>query len=241
MRYGKYVLPSEALYCPICGHAIRNRKVDEQVASNLLAIILGLQQYKIKERYASVRIGKYQFVDMGLTHKWSTCNLGACSFSGIDQGLYYAWGEIEPKSEYSRDNHKYIKKKRLFLADIYVNIGNCISGTRYDPVSEFFSNPKIHLPTMSDWLELIEECRWINCLGNYYKVVGPNGNHIILPYHAGICANELSHGIISCDYLSGNAPYENCVRVLHLSDTEYRLSDKGGRYLGRMVRPVCDM
>lgn len=246
LNFRKYILPSEAKYCPICGHAINDKKsVDEQVASNLLAIIGGLQQYKKKCKEIPRHKGKYQFVDIGLTHKWATCNLGANSFSGRDRGLYYAWGETEPKSKYSRDNYKHIRKKRFFRADEYETLGNCISGTCYDPVSVFFSNSKIHLPTMSDWLELIEDCRWFNCLGNYYRVVGPNGNHIILPYYDGVCTEELGLGKVSCAYLCGNAPDEsykkNSLLVLLLSDTEFRLAYVGGRYLGRMVRPVCDM
>ena len=43
-------------------------------------------------------IAGYEYVDLGLSVKWATCNLNADSPS--DPGLYYAWGETCSKSEY---------------------------------------------------------------------------------------------------------------------------------------------
>ena len=36
-----------------------------------------------------------EYVDLGLSVKWATCNLGATKDDEI--GNYYAWGETEPK------------------------------------------------------------------------------------------------------------------------------------------------
>lgn len=39
------------------------------------------------------------YVDLGLSVKWASCNLGASTPAG--KGGYYAWGETSTKTEYS--------------------------------------------------------------------------------------------------------------------------------------------
>ena len=46
-----------------------------------------------------------QYVDLGLSVKWATCNLGAATPEEI--GNYYAWGETTPKDTYFKNNYKY--------------------------------------------------------------------------------------------------------------------------------------
>ena len=41
----------------------------------------------------------HQYVDLGLSVKWATMNVGA--YAPKDTGAYYAWGELEPKEVYS--------------------------------------------------------------------------------------------------------------------------------------------
>ena len=45
-----------------------------------------------------------EYVDLGLSVKWAKCNLGASKPS--DYGSYYAWGETEPKAEYTWATYK---------------------------------------------------------------------------------------------------------------------------------------
>lgn len=54
---------------------------------------------------ASAIINGHEYVDMGLSVKWATCNVGSSSPS--DYGNYYGWGEIDPKSSYSWLNYKW--------------------------------------------------------------------------------------------------------------------------------------
>ena len=44
-------------------------------------------------------------IDMGVSVKWASCNLGANKPEGY--GNLYAWGETQPKSSYTQDNYKY--------------------------------------------------------------------------------------------------------------------------------------
>ena len=53
---------------------------------------------------------KVGYVDLGLPsgNLWAECNLGASSPEAY--GDYYAWGEVEPKQEYTYPNHKWYKE-----------------------------------------------------------------------------------------------------------------------------------
>ena len=44
-------------------------------------------------------INGHEWVDMGLSVKWATCNIGASSPS--ESGDYFSWGETESKSKYT--------------------------------------------------------------------------------------------------------------------------------------------
>lgn len=53
---------------------------------------------------------KVEYVDLGLPsgNLWAKCNLGASAPEAY--GDYYAWGEVEPKQEYTYPNHKWYKE-----------------------------------------------------------------------------------------------------------------------------------
>ena len=53
---------------------------------------------------------KVEYVDLGLPsgNLWAKCNLGASAPEAY--GDYYAWGEVEPKQEYTKSNHKWYKE-----------------------------------------------------------------------------------------------------------------------------------
>ena len=53
---------------------------------------------------------KHTAVDLGLSVKWATCNVGASSPE--EYGGYYAWGETEEKSYYDWSTYKYCKGLR---------------------------------------------------------------------------------------------------------------------------------
>ena len=81
-------------------------------------------------------IDGHEYVDMGLPSGtlWATCNIGA--ESSTDFGDYFAWGETEPKEEYTDKNYKFFEGyKELPGVGYYLlctNIGEDICGTEYD-------------------------------------------------------------------------------------------------------------
>ena len=112
-------------------------------------------------------------VDLGLSVKWASCNVGATTPEGF--GGYYAWGEIEEKDNYSSGTYKWdyiANKTRLDLED---DVAHVKWGGNW------------RMPTGAEWEELIEKCHWYYGYQNDIfglTFIGPNDNSIFLP-----CAN----------------------------------------------------
>lgn len=110
-------------------------------------------------------------VDLGLSVKWATTNIGAQSPTG--NGYYYAWGELEPKEEYSKANSTTHNRKF-----------NDISANPEWDVAAFEWGGLWRMPTRAEIKELTQECLFEEQLINGAKVcvvTGPNGNQIVLP------------------------------------------------------------
>lgn len=137
-------------------------------------------------------------VDLGLSVKWASCNVGATSPE--DAGGYYAWGETEVKSSYTLNTYLYYNS-----ANGYFDILKDISNTRYD-VAHVKWGGKWRLPTIKEIEELCNKCTsiWTTNNGVYgRKFVGPNGNSIFLPA-AGCYETHAPRMGIEGDYMSGS-------------------------------------
>lgn len=107
-------------------------------------------------------------IDMGLSVKWSCCNVDASKPE--ENGGYYAWGETEEKSEYTGSNYKYYNKDRQSSFDpTLIYIGDNISGTDYD-VAHVKWGGSWCMPSNEDAEELLT-----NCSQQYYTINGQKG------------------------------------------------------------------
>ena len=66
----------------------------------ILSIILLMSTCKNQSSYNG-----HEYVDLGLSVKWATCNVGAQKPE--DYGNYYAWGEIRPKTIYTWKGYRF--------------------------------------------------------------------------------------------------------------------------------------
>ena len=178
------------------------------------------------------QINGHDYVDLGLPSglKWATCNVGASRPE--DYGDYYAWGEIQTKSEYTEENSLTYRK----------DIGNISGNSRYD-VARAQWGSSWRLPTLAEIKELKDQCKWEwTTVGGHegYRVTGPNGNSMFLPaagYRYGTGVNgQGSRG----DFWAGTL-YEG----VSVSRACYLYSgsaswDHGSRGFGRSVRPVSE-
>lgn len=118
-----------------------------------------------------------EYVDLGLSVKWASCNLGATKPS--ETGGLYAWGETSTKNEYAKDNYAYYDSS----TSAYTDIGHDISGSQYDAATvQLGKNWRI--PSNEEYRELYNNCKWewSSLDGVYgYTVKGPNGNIVFFP------------------------------------------------------------
>ena len=172
----------------------------------------------------------HEYVDLGLSVKWATCNVGASKPE--EYGDYFAWAETKTKKEYTEENSKAWGKDR-----------NDISGSsRYDAARANWGG-KWRMPTEAEMQELMDKCTWKWTTQNGvkgYKVTGPNGNSIFLPA-AGQFGSSLILDGSNGYYWSSTPSRHNVDDAVHLyfnSGNQGMLY--GRRRYGQSVRPVVE-
>ncbi|MDE6647277.1 MAG: hypothetical protein K2K03_05510, partial [Prevotella sp.] len=187
------------------------------------------------------------WVDLGLSVKWATCNVGATNPS--DYGGYYAWGETQPKSRYGEHNYFDRLGNNDESRGIYkLNGKRVITPTSgHDTAHENWGG-RWRMPTDAENEELSRKCkwRWTSKNGhNGYVVTGPNGNSIFLP--AAGCRKDTDfknvgeNGCYWSSTLSSSYSFWACNLYLYsrLAD-DFHYPHSHHRYYGLSVRPVAD-
>ena len=119
------------------------------------------------------------YVDLGLSVKWATCNLGAKN--PWECGEYYAWGETKTKWHYEWKNYKFGEED--FLVKYTKQDGKAILESM-DDVAMVKLKGRWRMPTADEIQELIEKCEWQRTTWHNkegIKATGPNGNFLFLP------------------------------------------------------------
>ncbi len=191
--------------------------------------------------------GNHEYVDLGLSVKWATCNVGASK--PWEYGDYYAWGETETKSDYSWETYKYCKGTYVSITKYckdskYGTVDNKTQLDPQDDVAHVKWGGSWRMPTMAEQDELVDKCIWSwttqNGVKGYKVTSTKNGNSVFLPaagyrydsslYDAGSYGYYWSSSL--GEYRSDYARY--------VSFKSSGVSRSGSRrYYGRSVRPVC--
>ncbi|MBR3938496.1 MAG: hypothetical protein IKJ67_00785 [Bacteroidales bacterium] len=176
-------------------------------------------------------INGYGYVDLGLSVKWATANMGASQPS--DFGEYYAWGEIVTKNEYTEEN----------CTSLNIDLNDIKGNPKYD-VARAKWGSTWRMPTPEEMRELKDSCtwRWTMQEGNIGAlVVGPNGNSIFLPA-AGLYTQSSSNWVGEYGFYWSSQPYGS-----ELKDAYYLFFNRSsqnvdwsGRSCGHTVRPVSN-
>lgn len=103
-------------------------------------------------------------VDLGLSVKWASFNVG-CG-DPEDSGFRYAWGEIEPKNDYSWETYKWSNGTAYSLTKYNPGANGTWDGKRFLDMEDDVANVKLggswRIPTYDEWLELenTDNCTW---------------------------------------------------------------------------------
>lgn len=187
----------------------------------------------------------HEFVDLGLSVKWATCNIGA--EKPEECGDFFAWGETKPKSYYDWSNLKYCND----ATNLHFSKYKCNGRKRDNRTTLELEDDAAHanwgggwrMPTSKEFEELKYKCtwKWITMNGEEgYKVTSKkNGNSIFLPaanYYRYTFFRSSSH---YGDYWSSSLDdrYSYYARALRLDSDDYSVKNRH-RADGMSVRPV---
>lgn len=197
----------------------------------------------------------HEYVDLGLSVKWATCNVGAGKPE--EYGDYYAWGEVMPKRGYTWANYRFFKSG---TSNNDVQVSKYSLGTGYgvndrkskldleDDVAHVKWGGNWRMPTKTEMEELRNNCTWAWTIIDGvpgFKVTsnkkGYKDRYIFLPaagykdiakdVDVGLAGHYWTSSLGSIIYISADILY--CFPNVRFGPaTAYR-------YYGLPVRPVC--
>lgn len=189
-------------------------------------------------------------VDLGLSVKWASFNLGASAPE--EYGDYYAWGETEPKSNYDWSTYKWCNGNSTSLtkyndSSSYGTVDNKTVLDPEDDAAHVKLGGNWRMPTDAEWTELRDNCTWTwvtnyNGSGiNGRLVTGTNGNSIFLPA-AGIRNNAYLSYAGSGGYYCSSSLFRGYPISAHELDFDSSGVYWSTRYrcYGPSVRPVTE-
>ena len=194
----------------------------------------------------------YEYVDLGLPSglKWATMNVGATKPE--EYGEYFAWGETEPKTDYSWSTYKFElgtgKNGPLSKYVTNSSYGTVDNKTVLDPEDDAANvnwGGSWRMPTAEECDELINKCTWTWTTQNGVKgrlVTGPNGKSIFLPAAGDRSGSSLngagSYGSFWSSSLYTDDP--SGAWYVYFNSGNVGRGSTYTRFFGQSVRPVSE-
>ena len=192
----------------------------------------------------------HEYVDLGLSVKWATCNVGATTPEGY--GDYFAWGETEPKTTYDLSTYKYCNGSydtmtKYCVESNYGTVDNKTTLELTDDVARVNWGGKWRMPTQAEQVELknTSNCTWTwttqNGVNGYKVTSKKNGNSIFLPA-AGLRDDSYLNyaGSRGFYWLSSLSTYYSYQAYRVCFDSSYMDWVSCIRSVGFSVRAVCE-
>ena len=183
------------------------------------------------------------YVDLGLSVKWGTCNIGAKNPE--DFGNFYQWGDVATKESYDWDTYKY-GTDRTNLEKYNVKDGKTVLDPE-DDAAIVNLGEGWRMPTPAEIKELVDNCTWewitVNNVKGY-KVTAKYGNSIFLPAAGVMFTKNPYYGGQYGYYLSNTLREgeESYVKMyaqgFSFQSDKYQTDDRIARNYGITVRPV---
>lgn len=195
------------------------------------------------------------YVDLGLSVKWGTCNLGANSPE--EYGDYYAWGEIETKEKYDWSTYKwcegdfdkltkYCVKTEFGMNTEFCKVDNKSTLELEDDAAHVKLGGSWRIPTVEELVELDKYCdsEWTAIKGiKGCKLTSTiNGNSIFLPAAGAIVDTDITDQGKECTYWASTLVVEDCrctYECAYYASTPFCFYDPlPFRCYGHPIRPV---
>lgn len=197
----------------------------------------------------------HSWVDLGLSVKWATCNVGASKPE--DFGDYYSWGETFSKDDYSVSSYRYCYEnykdsiikycnKRDYAYNDYVD-----NKTELEPGDDVAYNKwggNWRMPTKAEFQELLDSCSWKWTINNGvkgFKVTskkhGYMNRYIFLPAAGSRLLETSKEDISSYGYYWTSSLYVDSPdgAWVFYFDSNNLTINYTFRFFGSTVRPVC--
>ena len=220
------------------------------------AVVVFVDGAEFAQEGASFTTLDYTFteicVDLGLSVKWSSLNVGAVSPE--EYGDYFAWGETETKENYNWSTYKWCNGSSTTLTKYntfsspFETVDNKTVLDPEDDVAHIKLGGKWRMPTDEEWTELRTQCTWTwtwiiqNGAKGYLVTSKKNGNSIFLPasgcrgYSADLYAAGLYGSYWSSSLWLGASELARSVSF----DSGDVGGDTNRRCYGLSVRPVTE-
>lgn len=179
---------------------------------------------------------EHESVDLGLSVRWATCNVGAASPE--DYGSYFVWAETEEKIYYSKDT---FQNQPI---QVRINEEGIINLLDINDAATIKWGKGWRMPTNKEIFELIHCCKWEWCQMNGisgYRIIGSNGNSIFLPAAGFVCddpGNETDEEKFGGWYWSANGIQKHGGHSLFFGPKIIDCGNFGWQEVGRPIRPV---
>ncbi len=236
---------------PIGEHTVRLEKEGYAKQEKTVQIAEGqehmLEYTLAKNTQLSGSIAGHGYVDLGLSVKWATCNVGANKPE--DYGDYFAWGETQPKSKYDWSTYKWCKgskesQTKYCTSSSYGTVDNKTVLEAADDAARAKWGGSWRMPTKAEQDELREKCTWTwttqNGVNGYKVTSKSNGKSIFLPAAGCRYVSSLRYAGSSGRYWSSSLGTDGPSDAYYLG---FGASDVGWyydyRFYGQSVRPVC--
>jgi len=195
----------------------------------------------------------HEYVDLGLTVLWATCNIGATKPEEF--GHYYSWGDINTKNDYSWSKYGFCygtsNTLTRYCTKSTYGYNGYVDGRKVLSISNDVAHEKWggswRMPTAIEVMELCESCTWewttLNGVKGYKvtsDIPGYTDRSIFLPaagyYNNTSLTDTGSVGGYWTSFLIKNYPSK--AYILCIDDEFYDLDDRS-RFYGLPIRPVC--
>lgn len=197
-----------------------------------------------------------EMIDLGLSVKWASFNLGASVPEEL--GNYYAWGETETNDNYTLSTYKWAHDGQITKYCCLSQSGfngywdHLSSLSHYDDAAYSELGGYWRMPTSEEWDELLNNCTstWTTVNGiNGRRFTSNNGASIFIPCGYKFVGTSVSASTQNkrADYWSSTflgsknngsvSPQNKLAEALYFNQSDQGISTEY-RYYGLLIRPV---